>query len=87
MLVEEFVLINRHIVVARHVAFIGVRAGVTNDNALEFYDCLFGAGQFVILDDLISQVRNVNACVAFPRHVKVVFLQVGKLDEESKESL
>lgn len=86
VVVQELVLVDGQAVISGFVAFSRVCAGVAHHDALELDDGLLGRGQFVVLEDFVGQVRDVDACVALAGHVEVVLLQVGELDEESEKS-
>lgn len=38
-----------------------------------------------MFEDLISEIGNINSCIAFTSHIKIVFLQIGEFDEELEE--
>lgn len=68
-------MVDAHIdIISGLPTFSGVGAGIAHHKSFEV-DLSFSFGQFVFVDDLMSQVRNVNSCVALSSDVELVIFQ------------
>ena len=83
MFVEELVLIDGHAIL-RLVAFSRVGAAIAYHYPLQS-DFSLSVGQLVHVKDLLSQVWNVDAGVAFSRNEEVVAFEVWEFPEEINE--
>ena len=84
MLVQKLILINWKRI-SRLVALSWVGAGISDHNSLEFYR-KFPLWKFVVLQNFICQIRNVNTGIALPCNIKFVFEQVREFSKECDKS-
>jgi hypothetical protein len=83
---EVLILINAHVhIISGLIALSRISAGVVYHDSIQFNFC-FSGWQFIVLYDLICQIRNVNASIALPTDVKIIFFKIWKLVEKLNQS-
>lgn len=82
MIIEIFILIDAHIdVISRFIALSRICASVVDHDTLEI-DSHFSVGKLVSSEDLVGQVGDIDACIAFTSKIELIFFQVREFVEE-----
>jgi hypothetical protein len=84
VVVEVLVLVDGHTVLpirGRLVALPRVSTGIADKDTLQVHLDL-SIGQFVLLEDIVGKVGDVDARIALAGDVEIVLLEVGELSEE-----
>ena len=86
MVVQILVLVDAHLdVISGLPAFSRISAGISNHKSFKL-DLGLCLRQFVVVDDLMSQVGNVNSCIALTSDIEFVVLEVGELGVKDLQS-
>ena len=81
MFIQELILEEGH-PISGNKALSWISTSVAHHDSFQVNNFLFGRGQFVKVDDLMSEIGNVDTCIALPSHIKIILFEIGELLEK-----